>query len=113
MDIKSYLIGLLILALASFVGYFLKSNKASWLAQLTGMIQQIELSVQGSNMGEEKKLLLIKMLEAANVNVTGWMSNMIDLIVLKLNKDNLWLTKYAGNGLSMSSVEIKEDGDAE
>lgn len=112
MDIKSYLIGLLVLALASFVGWFLKSKKASWLAQLTGLIQQIELSVQGSNMGAEKKRLLIQMLEAANVNVTAWMSNTIDLIVAELNKNNLWLTKYAGNGLSVSTTTSMEDGGA-
>lgn len=103
-DIKGYLIGLLILALASFVGWFLQSRKATWLAQLTSFIQQIELSVQGSNMGAEKKILLIQMLEAANVKVTAWMSKMIDMIVAKLNEDNLWLTKYAGNGLPSGDI---------
>jgi len=110
MDIKNYLLGLLILALTAFAGWYLKSRKASWLAQLTGLIQQIELSVQGSNMGAEKKRLLIRMLEAANVHVTTWMSNTIDLIVEKLNEKNLWLTEFAGNGLSESTVAGADSG---
>lgn len=90
--IQDLLMTLLLLALCGIAGYLLRINKQRILAMTTKLIQQAEVSVQDSKMGEAKKQLVIAQLEAAGVRVNTWLSAQIDSIVATLNSRGAWLS---------------------
>lgn len=99
MSIKEIVIYLLVAIILGVISYLWKTNKATFKATLTNMIQQLEIAIRGSKMGAVRKQMLLEMLRAANGTVPGWVSGAIDEIVEYLNKNRAWLTEFMGGGL--------------
>ena len=102
MSLKEIIIYIIVAIVIGAISYLWKSNRDRFVAQLVSMVQQMELAVQGSKMGAEKKRLLLQMLEVNGVKATAWISNMIDAIVKALNENQAWITKFCGGGLPAS-----------
>lgn len=82
-----YLIAIVLLAT------LLRNHKASVLQYTAQLIQSAEQAIQGSNMGAEKKALVIAQLQAAGIEVNAWLSAAIDKIVEQLNAHGAWLAQ--------------------
>ena len=78
------LLGLILAAL-------LKGNRSRILQYTAQLINQAEATVQGSGMGDEKKVLVMAQLEAAGIHVNTWLATWIDETVEYLNANGAWL----------------------
>jgi hypothetical protein len=111
MDIKGYIIALVVMAVLAVITYVWNAKRASFKLMLTNMIQNLELAVTGSKMGAVRKKMLLDILAAAKIKVPGYASDMIDQIVAGLNKNKAWITEFCGNGLSgATTVRASEAG---
>lgn len=118
-DLAADIIVLVMFAIAlKMASTALKSNKETVATTISGMalnlIQQAENAVKGSGMGEEKKALVLKNLDAAGVKITQEVEELIDEIVDKLNQTGAWLISEAVRGMEHILIpknisNIKED----
>ena len=101
MEYIKEILTMLVLAVGCMIlAGILKTRKQYILGLVSNLVQKAEKSVQGSNMGAEKKRLVIAQLEAMGITVTAWLSKAIDEVVAALNEKRAWLTENAKDGLS-------------
>ena len=77
---------LVLAGMCAILATVLAARKQAILALVQDLVQRAEKAVDGSDMGAEKKKLVIAQLEAAGVRMTAWLSRAIDSIVAELNK---------------------------
>ena len=97
---QEILLTLTFAALCGLVAYIFQLHKQYILQLTTDLINRAEEIIQGSDMGEEKKRLVIAQLEAAGVQVTAWLDKQIDFIVAVLNAHGAWLAKKTQENIS-------------
>ena len=108
---QKILLTLTFAALCGLGAYIFQMHKQYILQLTTDLINRAEEAVQGSNMGAEKKRLVIAQLEAAGVRVTVWLDKQIDFIVAVLNAHGAWLAKKTQESISGQS-EVISDGES-
>jgi len=80
-------------ALCYLGAYVFKAYRSFILKIAEDLINKAEETVEGSNMGAEKKARVIAQLEAIGIRVDKWLSKQIDNIVYTLNVNGAWLAK--------------------
>ena len=97
---QEILLMLILAALCGLAAYVIQKYKQWVLQKAMELINRAEEIVQGSDMGEEKKRLVITQLEAAGIRVTAWLSKKIDFMVAILNAQGAWLAKKTQESIS-------------
>lgn len=113
--IQDILLTLILAIVCGTFAWLAKTNKQRVLTQVTDLVQKAERAIQGTNMGAEKKALVIAQLEAAGVSVNSWLSSQIDVIVNTLNSKGAWLaeqTQEAISGLASGKSNTPAESEA-
>lgn len=109
--IQDILLTLILAIVCGTFAWLAKTNKQRILTQVTDLVQKAEKAVQGTNMGTEKKALVVAQLEAAGVSVNSWLSSQIDTIVSTLNSKGAWLAEQTQETISgLASGSTTESG---
>ncbi len=101
--LKDILLALILAMVCAIGAYLLRARKQQILTVVTDLIQKAEDAIRGSDMGEEKKKVVIAQLQAMGIKVTSWLDKQIDIIVDYLNKKGAWL---AGSALDTAKIEF-------
>lgn len=101
---QNVLISVVLGVVLAILAYLLREHKQRIIKMTESFIQEAEGAVEGSNMGEEKKKLVIARLEACGIKVTGRLSNTIDCLVEELNTNGAWLIQQAKNNAILSGA---------
>lgn len=89
---------LLTICVFTLVAFLLSASKQKLRQLISELVQKMEDTVQGSNMGAVKKERVIAQLRTMGVHVTQWVEDTIDAIVAELNKSKAWLkTEVSSN----------------
>ena len=91
-------------AIGSFA-LLLRNNKQKLLGTINTLVQRAEETIEGSKMGEEKKKRVLAQLETMGFKVTKYVSELVDIVVAKLNEKQGWLTDSAKTKLSLKSEQ--------
>ena len=95
------------IAVGSFA-ILLHNNKQRLLEAINSLVQKAEETIEGSKMGEEKKKRVLAQLETMGFKITAHVSELVDIVVAKLNETQSWLTDSAKTKLSLKSGKTDE-----
>lgn len=104
----SFVLGIVMAILA----YLLREHKQRIINTTEAFIQEAEGAVEGLNMGEEKKKMVVARLEACGIKVTKWLSATIDCLVEELNTNGAWLIQQAksNSALHEAAADLMRHG---
>jgi len=111
--LKEFAIALTLAIVCGLGAYILKTKKQNILDIIRNLVNDAEDKINGSNMGAEKKAIVIAQLESMNIKVTDKVSGLIDGVVNTLNEKSGWFKDKATNsGEEIVSQTVTDVQDA-